>query len=500
MKPETDLVKEEMTGPKNSRVASNFLWRLFERFGAQGVTLVVSIVLARILDPEDYGTIALVTVFISILSVFVTSGVNDALIQKKDADELDFSSMFFFNIVLCLFLYALMFVSAPGIARFYRRPDLVPYIRVLSLLLVCSGVKNIQSAYVSRHMLFKRFFFATLGGTVAAAVVGIWMALKGCGVWALIVQNLVNSTLDTLILWLTVKWRPKLMFSMKRLKALLAYAWKLTASALVDTVYNRLYQLIIGKKYTDLDLAYYNKGDTFPNLLVTSINSATDSVLLPMLSAAQESRERVKEMTRRAIKLSSYVIMPVMFGFAAVAEPTIRLLLTDKWLPCVPYLRIFCVTYAFFCVHVANLNAIKALGRSDLYLKLEVVKKLVGLSVVLVSMWYGVYVMALSSLLTSVLSQLINSWPNRKLLGYGYGEQLKDMLPHLLLSGGMALAVYALGLLGLGDLPTLILQILLGAALYVVGSLLLKLDSFTYILTLIRPFLPGGRGAGEDKA
>lgn len=470
----------------SKKVANGFIWRLLERFGAQGVTFVVGLILARILKVDDYGTVALVSIFTSILSVFVTSGLNDALIQKKDADDLDFSTVFYFNIVMCLAMYALMFFGAPLIAAFYDRPNLVPYIRALSLILVFGGVKNIQCAYVSRNLLFKRFFFATLIGTVTAAVVGIRMAVAGFGAWALIVQNLVNTTIDTVILWITVKWRPRKMFSWERLRTLFSYAWKLLASALIDAVYNRLYQLVIGKKYDDNALAYYNKGDTFPNLLVTSINAATDSVLLPVMSEAQDDRERVKTMTRRAISFSSFVIMPMMMGLGVCSEAFVRLVLTEKWLPCVPYIRIFSFCYAFFCVHTANLNAIKALGRSDLFLRLEVIKKFMGIVLLLISMNYGVMAMALSSLVSSVLSQLINSWPNRRLLGYSYIDQLKDMLPNILLTGAMGAAVYSIYFLRLADWLTLIIQIPLGILVYLAGAKLFHLENFEFALSLIR--------------
>ena len=368
------------------KVANGFIWRLLERFGAQGVTLVVSLILARILNVDDYGIVALVSIFTSILSVFVTSGLNDALVQKKDADDLDFSTVFYFNIVMCLTMYAMMYFGAPLIAVFFNRPNAVPYIRVLSLILVFGGIKNIQCAYVARNLLFKRFFFATLSGTVIAAGVGIWMALHQYGAWALIVQNLVNTTIDTIILWLTVKWRPKKMFSFARLRELFAFAWKLLVSALIDVVYSRLYQLVIAKKYDDEALAYYNKGDTFPNLLVTSINAATDSVLLPVMSEAQDNPERVKAMTRRAISFSSFVIMPMMMGLAVCSESFVHWILLEKWMPAVPFIRIFCFGYAFYCVHTANLNAIKALGRSDLFLKLEIIKKCMGIVILLISM------------------------------------------------------------------------------------------------------------------
>ena len=460
---------------------SNLLWRFAERCGAQAVSFLVSIILARLLAPEAYGTIALAMVFINILQVFVDSGMGTALIQKKDADDLDFSSVFYFNIAACLVLYAGLFLAAPSIAQFYGDPALTALVRALSLTVVVSGVRNIQQSYVSRHLLFKRFFFSTIGSTLASAVVGIAMAYAGFGVWALVGQSLSNVVTGTIILWATVPWRPRRMFSWQRLKGLLSFGWKLLVSSLLDTGYNNLRSLIIGKLYSSADLAYYNQGDKLPNLVITNINASIDSVLLPTMANEQDDPARVRSMTRRAIKTSTYVMAPLMMGLAACAEPLIRLILTEKWLPCVPFLRIFCITYMFYPIHTANLNAIKALGRSDLFLKLEIVKKIVGLTILLCTMWHGVMAMAYSLLLSSVLSQIINSWPNRKLLRYHYLNQLADILPALLLACAMGLAVYCIQFLGWGDLPTLCVQVPVGAALYLAGSALLRLDSFLYL-------------------
>ena len=404
-------------------VIGNFIWRFAERCGAQLVTFIVSIVLARILDPKDYGTIALVTVFTTILQVFVDSGLGTALIQKKNADDLDFSSVFYFNFIVCIILYVGMFIAAPYIALFYKDTTLTPVIRVISLTIVISGVKGIQQAYVSKNMLFKRFFFSTIGGTIFSAVLGIAMAYMGYGVWALVAQQLSNTAIDTLILWLTVKWRPKKMFSYERLKGLFSFGWKLLISSLLDTAYNNLRNLIIGKLYSSSDLAFYNQGEKFPKVIVMNINASIDSVLLPTMSIEQDNPERIKQMTRRAIKTSTYVMAPLMMGLAFCAEPIVRLVLTDKWIFCIPFLRIFCITYMFWPVHTANLNAINAMGRSDWFLRLEIIKKIVGLAILLSTMWFGVMAMAYSLLLSSVLSQIINSWPNRKLLDYRYLEQ-----------------------------------------------------------------------------
>lgn len=473
----------------SDRIFKSFFWRFAERSGAQIVSFIVSIVLARILVPEDYGTIALVTVFTAILQVFVDSGLGTALIQKKDADDLDFSSVFYFNFCVCIILYVGMFIAAPYIALFYEDRNLTAVVRVLSFTLVISGVKGIQQAYVSRNLLFKRFFFSTIGGTIFSAFLGIGMAYTGLGVWALVAQQLSNAAIDTLILWITVKWHPKRMFSWKRLKSLLTFGWKLLVSALLDTVYNNLRNLIIGKFYTSTDLAFYNQGDKFPKLVVTNINTSIDSVLLPTMSNVQDDRERVKHMTRRAIKTSTYVMAPLMMGLAFCAEPIVKLVLTDKWLPCVPFLRIFCITYMFWPVHTANLNAINAMGRSDWFLRLEIVKKITGMIILLSTMWFGVMAMAYSLLLSSVLSQIINSWPNRILLNYGYLEQVRDFAPSILLAVAMGVCVYFLGFISLPTFVTLLFQIIVGAIIYIGVSAILRLEEFEYLLDTIKSII-----------
>lgn len=470
----------------SKKVVSNFFWRFAERCGAQAVSFVVSIILARLLMPEVYGTIALVTVFTTILNVFIDSGFGSALIQKKNADDLDFSTVFYFNLIMCSMLYIGLFLAAPLIAAFYRIPDLTPVIRVLGLTLIISGVKNVQQAYVSRTMQFKRFFFATLGGTIGAAGIGILMAYLGFGVWALVAQSLFNATVDTVILWITVKWHPKKMFSMERLKGLFNYGWKLLVSALIDTVYNDLRQLVIGRLYTAADLAQYNRGKTFPSYVVSNINASIDSVLLPTMSQAQDDPALLKSMTRRSIKTSVFIMAPMMMGLAFIAEPLVRLLLTEKWLPCVPFLQIFCITYMFFPITTANLNVIRALGRSDLFLILEIIKKAIGLTLLFSTMWFGVLVMAYSLLFTTVTSLIINTWPNRKLLNYSLIEQLKDILPAILLAVFMGACIYPIQWLGLPDIVTLLIQVPLGAVIYILGSKLFHLDIFEYAIGILK--------------
>ena len=455
--------------------------------GAQVVSFVVYIVIARILGPDEFGTVALITVFTTIMQVFVDSGLGNALIQKKNADNIDFSTVFYVNIVFCCALYVLMWVLSPFIADFYKDSQMVPYIRVLSLTIIVSGIKNVQQAYVSRNMLFKKFFFSTLGGTIGAAVIGIILALNGFGVWALIAQQLFNLIVDTVILWITVPWRPIRAFSWERLKTLFSYGWKLLVSTLLDVGYNNLRQLLIGKVYTRTDLAYYNQGDKFPNIIISNINSSIDSVLLPAMSHDQDDKARIRDMTRRSITISTYLMGPLLIGMAACAESIVHLFLTDKWMFCVPYMRIFCIGYLFYPIHTANLNAIKAVGRSDIFLKLEIIKKTVGLAILLGSIRISVMAIAWSLLISTAISMVINSWPNKKLLDYSFYSQMKDIFSNLILAVIMGLVVYIEGRFILFNVAAkLILQIVSGATIYLVLSVVSKNEACLYLMTVVK--------------
>ena len=466
-----------------------------ERCGAQVVSFVVSIVLARILEPELYGTIALITVITSILQVFVDSGMANALIQKKDTDDLDYSSVFYFNVAFCLVLYIGLFFASPLISRIYGSPDLVPVIRVLGLTIVVSGVKNVQQAYVAKTMQFRRFFFSTprryavlrrrrhhdglprlrdMGAGRSAA------SERRCQYRDPLADRRLEAEAHVLL---------------QRLGGLVSYGWKLLVSALLDTIYLKISQLVVGLKYTSSDLAFYNKGDQLCLLVVENINSSIDSVLLPVLSAEQDSRDHVREMTSRAIKTSSYIMMPLMMGMAVCAEPLIRLLLTEKWLPCVPYMQVFCAMYAFYPLHTANLNAIKAMGHSDIFLKLEIIKGDRRHRSYLRRDEHQRLCRRRQSVRLRAHFLVINAWPNRKLLGYKLTKQLRDILPALLLACLMGVCIYPISLLGLSDWLTLLIQVPLGIAIYVGGSVIFRVDSFSFMLDVLRRLT--GRAAEE---
>lgn len=471
---------------RKTKVFEGFLWRFFERSGAKGVTFIVSLVLARILDPVVYGTVAIVMVFTNIMQVFVDSGLGNALIQKQDVDSTDFSTVFYFNIITCLGLYTIMFFAAPFIAVFYNMPDLTVVIRVLSISIILSGVKNIQQAYVTKNLLFKKFFFSTLGGTIIAAIVGIVMAILGYGVWALVAQFLVNNFFDTLILWISVDWRPTRQFSFSRLRGLLSYGWKILVSSLIDVLYTDLRSLVIGKIYTSSDLAFFNRGVQVPNIIVTTVNTSLDSVLLPAMSRVQEDLYHVKNMMRNAIKISAYVIFPLMMGLAGCSKPLINLVLTEKWLPCVPYLIMFCIAFMFHPIQAANLNAIKAIGRSDVFLRIEIRKKIVGIIGLICTMFVSVKAMGYSMIAIAFISQVISSLPCKRLFGYGLREQIRDILPSGMLSLTMGLIVYVMQFIPLSDYVILPIQVIVGAMIYIIGSKIFRIDSYDYIKGLLK--------------
>ena len=476
-------------GELANKVSSNFIWRVLEKFGAQAVTLIVSIVLARLLDPVVYGTVAIITVITTILSVFVEGGFGTALVQKKNADNLDFSTVFWFNLLVCITLFALLFFIAPLISQFYGFGDLTNLIRVSGIVILISGVKSIQVAYVSRNLLFKKFFFATLGGTLVSAGVGIYMAYKGYGVWALVVQNLVNQAIDTIILWILVRWRPSFAFSFKRFKGLFSFGWKFLASGLLNQTYNQLSSLIIGKKYSPDDLAFYNRGTQFPQFIGEGINYGVDNVLLPVVSQAQDDKARVKDMTRMSIKIGSFITWPCMIGLAACSTNLISVLLKDKWLPAVPFLIAFCFTYGMLPAISASVTATKALGKSRLFLILEVAKKIIGLSFLLSTMWFGVLWIAIGVVAASFLALVLHSISNKVVLNYSFSEQIKDLLPSLLLSLIMGALVYLVTLFELNSIKALFMQVIFGATIYLTLAKIFKMESYEYCLNIAKGLL-----------
>ncbi len=475
----------------NSSIVSSLAYKFLERCGYQGIAFIVSLVLARLLDPTDYGMLSMLTIFTTIAQVFVQSGFNTALIQRKDATENDFSSVFYVSLAIAILLYGGLFFAAPFIADFYDMPELSPVMRVLALILIPGAFNSIQNAKIAKEMQFKKLLYSTLGAVVISGTVGITMACLGFGVWALVAQQLTNQVSICVIMLFAVRWRPKAVFELDRVKSLFSFGWKLLCSSLLDTVYRDLRSLVIGKKYDSGTLGFYNRGKQFPELIINNINGAVQSVMLPALSKEQSNKARMKSMMRRSIVTSSFIIFPLVMGLATIAEPMISLILTDKWLPCVPYLRVYCFIFAFYPIHTANLQALNAQGRSDIFLKLEIIKKSYGIIVLLITVFcfHSPLAIALGGAATAIISCFVNASPNKKLLNYSYPEQMKDILPSMGISVIMGAAVYAVQFIGLSDAITLLIQIPVGIIVYIGLAELFKLECYTYLKTHIIGFI-----------
>lgn len=470
----------------SNNVVNGLFWKFSERFSAQIVSFIVSTLLARLLLPEDYGSVALVLVFIDLANIFVVNGFSTALIQNKNSDDTDFSTMFFCSFGCSIILYILLFIFAENIAAFYKSPILIPVIRILSLKLPLAAINSIQHAYVSRNMLFKKFFFSTIIGTIISGIIGIYMAFKGCGVWSLVAQYLINSVIDMIVIFITIDWKPKWLFSKERAKIMMKFGWHIMIGAFADELYNQARTLIIGKKYTSSSLAYYNKGTQFPRLFLTNINSSISSVLFPAMSNLSDKPDELKNLSRKFIKIVSFVISPMMIGLFVVSPSLISVLLTDKWLECVPFLRIACIMYMLTPINTANLQAIKAIGRSDIFLKIEILKKAIGIAILVISMNFGVYVLALSTILVQVMCNLINIYPNKKLIKYGYLEQMLDIFPSIIVAVVMGIVINLLSFLDVRPILLLVIQVISGGLIYVFISYLVKLESFEVTKNIIK--------------
>lgn len=467
-------------------ILKSFLWKLFERTSTQLIQFVVTIVLARLLLPEEYGTVALITVFIALCDVIIDGGLNTALIQKKNADNLDFSTIFFFSLGIAGLLYVTMFFGAPLIAIFYHQHDLAPVIRVLSLSLFFYSFNSIQRAYVSKNMLFQRLFYSSLGAIILSGAIGILMAYQGYGVWALVAQNISSQLFTTIIMWFTVRWRPEIRFSRERFKLLFDFGWKIFGANFITTLFVNMRKLLIGKFYMPASLAYYEKGDHFPSLLANNIFTSMQTILLPVLSESQDNRSNVKAMMRRSTKLSCFFIYPLMMLLIVAAKPFIVLLLTEKWIGAVPFVQILCISYFFRPITISNFEAIKALGYSGITLKLEIIKKVVDIIILAISAMISVYAIAWGCVLFNFICVFINLAPNKKLLDYGIKEQLRDAIPTLLIALFMGASIYWIQWLPISYFFIIILQALSGILIYGGLSYLFKEENCMYLLEMCK--------------
>lgn len=475
----------------HKKVTAGLLWTFGERITAQLVTTIVSIILARLLDPEHYGIISLVVVFVSVCNVFVTSGFGSAVVRDKDADELEFNTAFWLSLALSIIVYGLLFLAAPYVADFYKMDQLESVIRVMGVRLPLAAVNSIQQAYVRRKMIFKKFFFATLFGTVLSGGVGIALAYSGYGVWALVGQYLTNTTVDTIVLWFTCGWKPKTQFSGKSARGIFSFGWKVLLTDLIATLENDIRSLVIGKVFSPADLAFFDQGKKYPSLLVTNINSSINKVMLPAYSKAQDDLPELKKMLSKSIQMGVFFLAPMLIGFAAIAEQFVAFVLTEKWLPCVPYIQIFCIVYLTRPLETACHQALLAIGKSGVVLVVMICINAVAIVTLLLAsfVFHSVILIAVGSLIVTIISLCSFMVSTKKYVHYGFSEQLHDIMPALLCSFVMAACVFLLGRVLTVSVASLLLQIVVGAGVYIACAAIGRLEQFSFAMGKIKTFL-----------
>lgn len=467
-------------------IISATIWKLLERFSTQITSFVITILLARILMPEEYGIIAMLTIFINIANVIIDGGLNTALIQKKNADNIDFSTILIVSLAVAMFLYFILFFCAPYISSFYSIEILTPVLRILGINIIINSFNSIQRAYVSKYMLFGKLFYSSFFSVVLSGVISIYLAYSGWSVWALVVQQLLLQAFTSIIMWFTIKWRPIFTFSIERFRGLFNYGWKIFITNLIITFYENIRSLVIGKLYAPSSLAYYDRGRQFPDLIMININTSLQTVLLPAFAEVQDDKQRVKEIMRRSLKLSCFCIFPFLTLMFVCAKQIVLVLLTSKWLMAVPFIQIFCVAQFFMPIQSSNIVAIKAMGYSDIILKLELIKKFLEAIIMVVSFTIGLYAIAYGVVIYNFLCIFINLRPNKKILNYGVYEQLADACSPFVISIIMGLIVFGVSFINLPEVIVLILQCAIGAFVYILLSYITKDESFLYFLELFK--------------
>lgn len=482
------------------RAISSFAWKFAERLIYYAVQFFVQIALARILAPSDFGTIAIVFVFISLMNVFVQSGLNTALIQAKDVRAEDYSTVFWIGIIVATVCYTAIFLAAPGISTYYGIEDLSPILRAMSLLLFINSFNAVQVAIVMRELKTRFLMRATLASCVVSGATGLACAWCGAGVWALVAQQLVFQVVSCCVLSAQVRWRPRLVFLPERAKRLFSFGWKLLASSLLDTAYQGFYNLAIGKVFSSAQLGLYSQGDKLPSAFCTIFDSSTKTVLLSVASKVQDDIGRIKDVTRKAMMLSTFAIAPTMAFLALFAEPIITLLFGEKWVPAVPFMQLMCLAYAFWPVHTSNLQALNAIGKSDVFLKLEIVKKAIGFVILFATLAFKceLTIVIAGKVVGSLLSMIVNANPANRYLGYSFREQLRDIFPAYAFScvGLFAACVVPLFMTE-GQVSCYVVQVGLFVVVYLCAAAATHSRALTYLVEFCRPYFVGKRDKRE---
>jgi teichuronic acid exporter len=476
-----------MSATLRSRAIHGVFWSFLERVGQQGIHFVIVIILARLLVPEQFGLVGMLSVFIEIAKVFINSGFDAALIQRKKATHVDEYSMFYFNILVGFLAAGLLCVISPWVADFYGQPILAPLMCVLSVTLIIHSFAGVQTALLSKRIDFKTQLKVGIASTTLSGAVGIAMAVKGFGVWSLVGQYVASSFFRTALLWYLNTWRPKLVFSFKSLREMFRFGSHLLASSVLNTTFDNIYLVIIGKLFSATHLGLYSGVQKMGNLVARNVTGTVTQVAFPVFSMIQDDPGRLKRSMRKAMATLALFNFPIMVGMAVTARPLIRVLLTDKWVPAVGWLQLLCVAGLLYPFHALHLNMLKAIGHSDLYFRLEVLKKILIVITIAVTYRWGVTGMIWGQIVMSVLGYYINSYYTRRFIHYTLREQLIDLAPYAALSILMALSLYLVRFAALeSDALLLLTEVLLGVSLYVALNHMLRLSAFVEMVNATR--------------
>jgi O-antigen/teichoic acid export membrane protein len=473
------------------KAISGFFWQFGQKILSQGIQFVISVILARLLMPEEFGLVALTTIFINVAMVCANSGLGASLIQAKEVDEVDFNTAFFAGFGISVIIYGIIFFVAPYAADWYEKEELTWILRTLGLTILLSSLNSVQNAIVYRNLELKRLFKATIAGVCVSAAVGVLLAFYGFGVWALVFSSVSNQVTNILTMNLIIKWRPKCQFSIQRLKKLYSFGINIMATEFMGTFFNELRGFFIGSKYSVSDLAFYNRGNVIPSILSNNITGTMCNVLFPSMSKYQDDKETVKRMMRTSIKVCSFFVMPLMFFLFSVSDKVVLVLYSEKWTAAIPFMQVLCLKCVFSIVGGINIQAVKALGKSNVLLKLEFIKKPLYLGAILYAMTISPLAICIANTVYDFVGMMINILPNRKFLNYTYKEQFKDVVPYLLLSVAMVVVAIGVGHFIDNIYVALAVQLIVCVTVYLVLAHVFSLESYVYVVENIKKYRNG---------
>ena len=465
---------------------TGLIWQLANKMGTNGMQILTYIILARLLQPEDFGIIAIVVVFINFSNILVNSGFGTALVQSKNVDDIDYSSVLNMSIIIAFIFYLIIFFTAPFIAAYYNQDSIVGVLRIYSISIIFFAINGVQTSILLRNLEFKKISIVSSIPVLISGIVSILMALAGFGVYALVANALISGILSVIFFGFILKWFPKPLLSITRIKKLFSYSSKLLLSSIIEEAYKGLYPLIIGKVFNTKVLGYYNYGRQIPNLISSTVNASVTAISFPLYSRSQDDIPKLKKMVRHSISLINFILFPLMAGLAAVAEPLVTLVFTEKWLPSVPYLQLFCVISGLYHIQVYNFHAISALGKSSVFLKYEIIKKSLAIAILLITLPFGIKVLVIGQVIFAVISIVINFKPNIRWLNYSIKEQLNDIWPYFVASIIMFICIRLVSIIEMPIVIKLIFEIILGISIYTLIAFIAKFNGFTILINIIK--------------